>query len=832
VPWLSGRSTSVSLAVETAFDRQMHNRALSPESGDLSAYRQIIAEQVRYLSSARGDNLRKRVPLADVLIERRLVVAGAEPGGEISADGLEGYSLTDLVGPPEARILIVGEPGAGKTTCLQHLALACVANEENLPADLHIEWAGAAPLPLLLGLRPSAAPAQLDDQQLLGRLPLRLFTPGPVVEDLVRNSAPELHEALVHLLQSGGCLVLIDDTYLEEGADSMSGEAIAQLVERYPNNRYVATRLGHGAGTPPTLAGFESYLLAPLNDREVDALITRCCSATIDSASFTPEARAERVAVLQGALRGSLPLRRLVSNPLALMLYLQMYADDSLLPSRAAILQQLLELVLSRKGAAHEAEQTVEPEAYVSAEQQRILLQRQALAARSQQEAAGDQLADLGREQAEALLSQELVSLDMGQRRAAQEDIPALLRSWQLQGLLQLVVPAALYAAEHTSSQLWQSLHEYLVATALGELPDFPARAHGLRRSPHWRESLLLATHALAHDGALHAALALPRRLLDSSTSDDQGGEHDLLLAAECLVELGPHAESERTLRHIVCARLRELIAAPGCATAERIRVGLLLGYLDESPAAALLPQTAHIPAGAYLFGSRAGYEDEGPQQWVNVPSFAIGAYPVTNREYALFLAANPGYLRPHYWHDTRFNNPSQPVIGVTWDDASAYCGWLTRRLAEAGQLPAGTVVRLPLEVEWEKAASWDAKRRRKRRYPWGDEWSSANANTADDRGAWLTSPVGSYPQGVSAYGVHDMIGNVWEWTASEYASYTGAAVPFYEKGSYTLRGASCVSLPTHVRCTFRSRMPARYWRYHVGFRVVIAYAVGTLGEG
>jgi formylglycine-generating enzyme required for sulfatase activity len=135
----------------------------------------------------------------------------------------------------------------------------------------------------------------------------------------------------------------------------------------------------------------------------------------------------------------------------------------------------------------------------------------------------------------------------------------------------------------------------------------------------------------------------------------------------------------------------------------------------------------------------------------------------------------------------------------------------------------------LPLEAEWEKAASWDPRRQVKQRYPWGDEWFSTRANTGDGRGDWLTTPVGCYPAGASAYGLHDCIGNVWEWTASIYASYPGAALVFSEPGSYTLRGSSCASTPTHARCTYRSRLPISYWRYHLGFRIVIGRPLDAL---
>ena len=94
-----------------------------------------------------------------------------------------------------------------------------------------------------------------------------------------------------------------------------------------------------------------------------------------------------------------------------------------------------------------------------------------------------------------------------------------------------------------------------------------------------------------------------------------------------------------------------------------------------------------------------------------------------------------------------------------------------------------------------------------------------------------MTSPVGSYPDGVSAAGLHDCIGNVWEWTASIYSNYPGAALKFHDPGMYTLRGSSCESLPKHARCTYRSRLPADYWRYHLGFRIALARPLNALGQ-
>ena len=156
-------------------------------------------------------------------------------------------------------------------------------------------------------------------------------------------------------------------------------------------------------------------------------------------------------------------------------------------------------------------------------------------------------------------------------------------------------------------------------------------------------------------------------------------------------------------------------------------------------------------------------------------------------REAAGATAAERG--QPRFWEDRRYNNPSQPVVGVCWYEARAYCAWLTEQLRIAncelriwrdGELetlnlePETVMVRLPTEAEWEKAARWDGSTRlatggkRARRYPWGDQWDEARANTLEGR-VLTTTPVGVYPEGAAPCGALDCAGNVREWTSSRW---------------------------------------------------------------
>jgi len=123
--------------------------------------------------------------------------------------------------------------------------------------------------------------------------------------------------------------------------------------------------------------------------------------------------------------------------------------------------------------------------------------------------------------------------------------------------------------------------------------------------------------------------------------------------------------------------------------------------------------------------------------------SFYLDKYEVTNAQYNRFVQET-GHRKPYYWDDEYFNQPNQPVVGVSWYDASAYARWINKRL--------------PSENEWEWAARGGLKNKQ---YPWGNqEPNTSRANYGRDVGK--SSPVGSYP--ANGYGLYDMAGNVWEW--------------------------------------------------------------------
>jgi formylglycine-generating enzyme required for sulfatase activity len=222
------------------------------------------------------------------------------------------------------------------------------------------------------------------------------------------------------------------------------------------------------------------------------------------------------------------------------------------------------------------------------------------------------------------------------------------------------------------------------------------------------------------------------------------------------------------------------------------------------------VPGMVFVPAGEFIMGSSdkdidryaqmfiyrppSRFADEKPQHIVYLDAFYIDKYEVTNAQYGEFMAAT-GHSSPPYWNDKLFNQPRQPVMSVTWEDANAYADWAGKRL--------------PTEAEWEKAARGTDGRF----WPWGNEWDAGMLN-GNDVGAIdgyiYSSPVGSFPQGVSPYGLYDMAGNVWEWCEDWYdENYYSYSPKINPKGpacgeNHVLRGGDWSMNKDFTRCAGR----------------------------
>jgi len=160
-------------------------------------------------------------------------------------------------------------------------------------------------------------------------------------------------------------------------------------------------------------------------------------------------------------------------------------------------------------------------------------------------------------------------------------------------------------------------------------------------------------------------------------------------------------------------------------------------------------------------------------------------------------------------------------LVGVNWHEAEAYCRWLSA--------VSGREFRLPLELEWEKAARWEPSpagggqgEGRSRVYPWGDEFDPRQCNSVEGQ-VYRTTPVGLYPGGVSPFGLWETSGNVWEWTASWYQAYPESESQREEFGEKfrVVRGGSWGNIRSLLRCAFRFRSVPDYFFDNFGVRLV-----------
>ncbi|MEZ4614724.1 MAG: SUMF1/EgtB/PvdO family nonheme iron enzyme [Caldilineaceae bacterium] len=226
--------------------------------------------------------------------------------------------------------------------------------------------------------------------------------------------------------------------------------------------------------------------------------------------------------------------------------------------------------------------------------------------------------------------------------------------------------------------------------------------------------------------------------------------------------------------------------------------------------------QFVPVSAGEFLMGSPDGIGDdnEHPQVKITTDAYWIGLTEVTNAQYKHFIDDN-GYnikewwteagwawrienniIKPAFWGDAKWDSPNQPVVGVSWYEATAYTVWLSNE--------TDLEIRLPTEAEWERAARGSTGQS----YPWGNDAPTGQLLNYN-RDIGQTTNVGSYPNGASPYGAFDMAGNVWEWTASpwttDYRNYRDIIYENDGSAGQVLRGGTWVSPSAYVRSTYRN---------------------------
>ncbi|MGB1249318.1 MAG: NACHT domain-containing protein [Candidatus Promineifilaceae bacterium] len=735
--------------------------------------------------------------------------------------------------------LLRGDPGSGKTTLLRHLAL-CFARGE---AKQRLAWEGDPLLPILIPLRNFGRYLQARKYTNIAPRPLRNF-----IEQHFRDNEIEFPPNFFHnRLQDGHCIVLFDG--LDEVADRSARTQVAQIV-----NAFIKHHRGKGnrfvlSSRPKGYDEVARYLpepivcnVQPLTPTGRDGLIRKL----IRQFGGTPKRQREDAAELLQDIHSRTRLDELTRNPLfcTTLLLVYKYRGATLPERRVDVYQELVKLMLgfwdmSRPDTVDSRELVL-----MTGTTQLVYDEDDAIAMKTR---ALIHLAEWMQQQGKTEVTRNAVHAELAEYFEQEEGATLAEKHRWAKGFLNVAHQrSGLYVEQDPETYAFshKNFLEYLAATALVEQTEAEMLATIVAHAGDewWHEVILLAA---AHPGLGSS----PRRrnrfiqtLLDNNL---------LVLAGQCAVDAG--ARLPVPMRRKVINQLYTCMTDITLSPVERF-------------AAAQQWDALHGPP-------------EDINRWIRCPACGDGKidlyaakYPVTNAQFALFMAADgyeepaywggeeseawrwrvekhPNYrgeeavTAPRYWRHADFGKERRgnPIVGVSWYEAQAYCTWfssLLRRYTEEDKTLVETErdlvtslhaagikqVRLPSDAEWVRIAGGEQENR----YPWDKRAvpiTPTNAiKTITQRANVLesnigkTSPVAMHPLGASIpFGLIDISGNVWEWSNT-----------VRNDGRYWLRGGAWFN------STVYARVGARIFSYpfssvnYIGFRVVASVVSGS----
>jgi len=746
--------------------------------------------------------------------DRVLKVAGREDESRRLSDP---QPILDLL-QKQAGLVVLGDPGAGKTTFLKFLTLQLACGQgEALGIGRRF--------PVLVPL--SGYAEALSESQ------VRL---DDYIAEHYHNLGADLplRELLAEALQAGRALVLLDG--LDEVKETRLRQMVVQQVEEFyclhwrAGNKFVVTSRIVGYREAPLEApGLRECTLDDFDAEQIREFVERWTAALErqaqggDTRKAREEAERERQELLEAIDRNE-GVRQLASNPLLLTILALMKRQGVTLPERRVELyDQYVKTLLSSWNRARGLGRP--PTRDLDVAQTLRILAPLALWMHEANPGAGLVKREDLRRRLEAVYRERDEADPAGAARQFLSDVR------EHAGLL-LERGAGEYGFIHLTFE------EYLAGMAIAMLGPGDVRPIGAYLGARvgqtaWREPSLLAVGYLSLIQQREPAAGEVVELLAREKPGEPGAA--VVLAGAAVLDGGQAGVPSSSRKAVIEVLVRTMQDARVAGQLRR-EAGLLLGKLGWAPED--LETFVFVPAGKFLCGDEREERDILHDYW-------ISRYPVTNLQYARFVAdegyeqqewwsdvgwkwrAEGGRTQPRYWDDEKWNNPIFPVVGVTQYEAEAYCAWLTAQLnegkihvecgADSGcRLVAGPgdgvlkwQVRLPTDEEWERAARGTDGRE----YPWGDEFDSARANTTE-LGDIGTNAVCTYPQGVSSAGAWEMAGNVWEWVAAE-----GVA-----------RGGSWFDGLRIARCAYRNWGFIDLFFYSIGLRVILSLVSADSG--
>lgn len=773
------------------------------------------------------------------------------------------------------RLVLLGSPGSGKSTFARHLAY-CLARAGCGEARLELlapDWRRGALTPIWVELSPFADwLSQSDTGQ----------SPGELLwAYLAAQHSPALAAELRRRLESDTAVLLLD------GLDEVpAGQLLARVraaiealtATRSPSTALLTCRVLDYAEPRRALRGWPTETLLPFSNQLQHAFIAGWFGTLEREGRTLQGSAAELTERLQRAVREKADLQRLAGNPLLLTMMATLQGARGELPDkRVELYEQCLDQLLRRwrrRPGRPDLEGFLGIEDWSRADTDR-LLDHLGYAAESKKsdDAADDD--DTGQTGSAHLTRRGLIDAAEGvfakhvsNPLSYAERLCEYIDTYGSNGIVQKHGPDH-YRFPHRTFREFLAARRLISNHAWPDEPKLTQRLVARATNPQWHEALLLAASLLVVKSTADSLAMVVRKLLEVRAGS-RAWAANIIAAGELLAqterrELEGFGEA-RVWDDTIAALIRLLDQAkqprPRYDTATLVRAGLALGQLGDLRAGicTLNPDWCDVPKGEFLLGSTGADadadDDEKPQRNVWLPDFRISRYPVTNAQWRAFLDAGGyrerqwwsdagwqakeqgGWSEPALWDNPRFNGANQPVVGVSWYEATAFCRWLSAEL--------GYAVRLPSEAEWEKAARGIDGRI----YPWGNAWED-NASNAGENSLDRPAPVGCFPRDRSEYGLMDLSGNISEWTATpwrdRYDALNGTTVELWgrliaqseaedagdvdladraetaEEERYTIRGGAWFSSRMNARCAVRDHLHPSARGNVLGLRVVAA---------
>jgi formylglycine-generating enzyme required for sulfatase activity len=766
------------------------DQKLHPEHEALKIYRRMLVKDLQHLP-LRGLNLDESDPCAGkkgFQLEQVYVELDTTSHVELSEDEanalkkkgeLDGRERPRILSALEAsrinrRLVILGEPGSGKSTFVNHLTLGLAAGDAGAcRLDALSQWPEdeRRMIPIHVVLRDFALWIGSGEQK-----PEAGVLWGFIVNRLKAWNLEAAEGPLADALDRGKAILLLDglDEIPVKEKRGFVRDAAAAFVERYESIRCIVTCRKLSYQDPAwKLSDFPVVELAPFDEKKIKDFIRAWYEDLRRQGVVKTETESETLSrkLREAALRED--LRRLAQNPLLLTVMALVHTHEGALPdARALLYEKAINILLWRWEQIKVSGGNDLPrirellrEAGRADVDLKIMLNQLAYQVHAQ---PGGQDADQAAGISEKDLSKALTALHPTQSKDWADQ---MIRAIKTRAGLLVERTGEVYAFPHRTFQ------EYLAGAHLSSQGNFAIKAAKLAgEGSFWRVVILLAVGRLVYlSNDCDKPLALVAELC-SKTGDNETAWRSIWLAGEVLLEIGVNRVQDRSLGRDMMERIKgklvELIQSGQLEPAERVSAGNVLSLLGDprfNPNMYFLPDDemlgfVEIPAGSFLMGSdekrdKEAYSRELPQHTVELSSYYISRYPVTAAQFKVFVKET-GHQTDEEWEDyNRYDN--HPAVMVSWNEAVEYCKWLTEKLKDRGWQ-----IRLATEAQWEKAA----RGRDGRIYPWGDRFDPNKLN-GYKTGIRTTSPAGCFPCDISPYGILDMSGNVCEWCQDWYDS-------------------------------------------------------------